>query len=173
MESRYFILASIIVFAASVMIGYFVPDQSPGSVQYLAELAAFLKGKSVFLIILFLFFKNFTASFIVLWTGTLLGIVPIAAAVQNGYLVGAVLALRGAPIAGFIDLLPHGIFELPAFFLACGMGLWRGLWIFRSDPEETYRSRALKSYFVLYRLIAPLLVVAAIIEGVRIAAAVP
>jgi stage II sporulation protein M len=172
-ESRLQILASAIVFAIAIPVGYFVPDRFTGSVQYLAELAAYLKDQSVFVIILLLFFKNFMASFIVLWTGTLLGIVPVAAAAQNGYLVGAVLSLRGAPIMGFINLLPHGIFELPAFFLACGMGLWRGLWLFRRDPEETYRSRAVKSYIVLYRLIVPLLIVAAIIEGVRIAAAAP
>jgi uncharacterized membrane protein SpoIIM required for sporulation len=66
-------------------------------------------------------------------------------------------------------LPPHGIFELPAFFLACGIGLWCGTWLIGKDKHESYRSRAQKSYLVFFRLILPLLIIGAVIEGGSIA----
>jgi len=83
-------------------------------------------------------------------------------------LLGAVLSLQENPRIGFLNILPQGIFELPAFFLACGIGLRRGFWIFRKNKEESYGERAKKGYFIFFRLVLPLLVIAAVIEGVRI-----
>lgn len=170
-EARLHLLAAIVFFLAGALIGLWSPGRFAGSLRYLSELAAILKQSSVPAIILFLFLKNSLASFIVLWAGALLGIIPLMAAAQNGYLMGAVLSLQESPFISFVSLLPHGIFELPAFFLACGIGLWRGFWIFRSKKEEPYRARAKKGYLVFYRLVIPLLIIAAIIEGVRFAQA--
>lgn len=150
------------------MIGFFRPALFPGSFQYLTEIVAFLQDSSIPAIVIFLFIKNALACLLILWTGTLLGIVPLYAAVQNGYLLGAVLSLQEYPFLSFLNILPHGIFELPAFFLACGIGLWRGFWIFRKNKEEPYKERAGKGYFIFFRLVLPLLVIAAIIEGVLI-----
>jgi uncharacterized membrane protein SpoIIM required for sporulation len=113
--------------------------------------------------------KNALASFITLWSGVLLGIIPAVAAVQNGALVGVVFSWKGSFSTVLLNILPHGIFELPAFFIACGIGLWRGTWVFRKNKEETYKDRARKGYRVYCRLIIPLLFLAAIVEGVRIA----
>lgn len=49
--------------------------------------------------------------------------------------------------------------------------MWRGLWVFRKDKQETYASRARKGYLAFYRLVIPLLIIAAVIEGGRIALA--
>ncbi|RJQ65510.1 MAG: stage II sporulation protein M [Desulfobacteraceae bacterium] len=170
-EARLHILAAIAFFLAGVLIGFLRPDHFPGSFRYLSDLAAYLRESSALAVILFLFLKNSLASFIVLWAGTLLGIIPLMAAAQNGYLMGAVLSWQESPFISFLNLLPHGIFELPAFFLACGIGIWRGLWIFRKNKAEPYRERAKKGYLIFYRLVLPLLIIAAVIEGLRIAQA--
>ncbi len=167
-EIRPYLLTVLAFFAAGASVGFFRPMFFPNSFGYLAEVADFLKNSTIPTIVIFLFIKNALASFLVLWTGILLGVFPLYAAAQNGYLLGAVLSLQENPLVSVLNILPHGIFELPAFFLACGIGLWRGFWLFRKNKEETYGERAKKGYFIFFHLVLPLLVIAAVIEGVRI-----
>ncbi|MEW6213944.1 MAG: stage II sporulation protein M [Nitrospirota bacterium] len=57
-------------------------------------------------------------------------------------------------------LIPHGIFELPAIFVAWGLGIWRGVWMFRKDKDQTFKERANKAYRVFFAFILPLLIIA-------------
>lgn len=57
------------------------------------------------------------------------------------------------------------------FFLSWGMGLWLGAWSFRKDEHEPFCERMKGALRVLLAFIVPLLVIAAIIEGLGIAAA--
>jgi stage II sporulation protein M len=168
-EARYHIYLAIGFFIVGTCIGFKQPDRYGESFDYLAGLAGFLKDSHPLIIILILFLKNALASFIALWSGALLGIIPAVTAVQNGALVGVVFLWKGSFSTVLLNILPHGIFELPAFFIACGLGLWRGTWIFRKNKDETYKDRARKGYRVYCRLVIPLLFFAAIVEGLRIA----
>jgi len=72
------------------------------------------------------FITNNTPPFLLSIFGTLLvGLVPFAIMVFNGILVGNIAAVVGAEtgVAVIITLLaPHGMFELPALFIAAGVG---------------------------------------------------
>ena len=77
------------------------------------------------------FTKNFAAMIQMLFFGALAGISPLATLFLNGYLLGVVAAAvkaGGGSVAGAIILgiLPHGIFELSAFFLCGALGLKMG-----------------------------------------------
>jgi stage II sporulation protein M len=164
-DVRYHVGAVLAAFLAGIIVGLYQPEHLSKSFKYFGELAGFLRDQNAVLIIIFLFLKNALASFIVLWGGALLGIVPLLAAVQNGILMGAVLSRQESVFFSLLSILPHGIFELPAFFTACGIGIWRGLWLFRNDKRETYKERVRKGYLAFFRLILPLLIIAAVIEG--------
>jgi len=168
-QARYHILLGVGFFIAGGIIGFHRPGPFMNSLDYLSGLARYLENRHLLFIILFIFFKNALASLIALWSGALLGIIPALVAAQNGVLLGVVLAWKAAFADILLSILPHGIFELPAFFLACGLGIWRGTWIFRRNRKETYKERAQKGYRVYFRLIIPLLLIAAAIEGFGIA----
>jgi stage II sporulation protein M len=168
-ESRYHMYTAVAFFLAGALIGFKQPEHFGKSFNYLAELAGYLKDRNAIVVMMVLFLKKAGASFIVIWTGTLLGIVSLYAAIQNGIVMGVVLSHQKSVLLSLLNTLPHGIFELPAFLMACGIGLWRGMWLFRKDKHETYKERALKGYLVFFRVILPLLIIAAIIEGGRIA----
>lgn len=168
-QARYHILFAVGFFIAGGVIGFHRRAPFMNSLDYLSELARYLENRHLLFIIMFIFFKNALASLIAIWSGTLLGIIPVLVAVQNGVLVGVVLAWKESFTDVLLNILPHGMFELPAFFIACGLGMWRGTWIFRRNREETYKKRAQKGYLVYFLFIIPLLLIAATIEGFRIA----
>ena len=170
-DVRYHIGTAVVFFVTGVFVGLQKPGYFGESFRYLTEMAGYLKNQNILVITAFLFLKNATASFIVLWAGTLLGVVSLGAAVQNGLLMGAVLSRQEAPVLALLSIIPHGIFELPAFFMSCGIGIWRGTWLFRKDRSEPYGQRAKRGYRLFFRVIIPLLVIAAMIEGSLIALA--
>jgi len=161
----FYTAVAVICFVAGIWMGVEKPDDYQQLQHYLENLAGFLKERNVLTIILFLFLKNALTVFIVLWLGTAFGIVPLIAAVENGIVLGSLISQQDSPLLSLLNIIPHGIFELPAFFLACGIGLWRGWWLFRRDKNELYKERAQKGYRVFFRLIVPLLIIAAVIEG--------
>lgn len=124
-------------------------------------------GRSLPLTILLIFIQNFMTALISVVLGVLFGIVPALSAMINGILLGKVIS----DLAGLDQLhelwkiLPHGIFELPAIFIAWGTGMWFGAWILRKDKSETLRSRGQRAVLVLISYCAPLLIVAAAVEG--------
>jgi uncharacterized membrane protein SpoIIM required for sporulation len=60
------------------------------------------------------------------------------------------------------------MFELPAVFISWGLGIWMGTWwLGRRDISAKEKlKKALRIFFVI---VLPLLVVAAVIEGLSIA----
>ncbi|MEJ2182197.1 MAG: stage II sporulation protein M [Nitrospirota bacterium] len=171
-EARNFIYAAIAVFLVGAILGGAYSERFSSMLQSFKELAKGFSGQSIPVLILLIFLRNSFAAFLSVWLGILLGLVPLLGALSNGILVGLVIktgAGEGSSVLGVIALLlPHGIFEFPAIFLAWGIGLWRGAWPFRHNKEETYRERAHKAYRVFLVLVLPLLLVAAVIEGLLI-----
>ena len=130
------------------------------------------KGKGAEATIVVIFLRNFSAVSFSLLSGALLGIVPLTAAGINGVLVGVVVSygMKTGLLSVLGRLLPHGIFELPAIFLSWGMGIWLGAWPFRGDSHETFFERLKGALSVLFFFIVPLLMIAAVIEGLSIVA---
>jgi len=154
-KSSFFIWGSVAVFFIFALIGFFakVPEElSLQILDYFRELVKMTEGYGSFKMILFLFFNNLKASFF----GFILGFASRFAVAQEG-------------LFSLWRLLPHGIFELPAIFLSLGLGLKIGSGLF----EKKNKWKALKNYFieslkVFALIILPLLIVAAVVEGLLI-----
>ncbi|MEW6003313.1 MAG: stage II sporulation protein M [Nitrospirota bacterium] len=169
-EAKKFVYIAIFIFFLGVFTGLTFPEHFKSLLDSFKTFAEHFKGRSTPVLILMIFLQNSLSALIAIWLGTLLGIIPLFGAITNGLLIGVVLS-----VGNKIDLtqviwtlIPHGVFELPAIFLSWGLGIWRGLWVFRKNKDETYRERAKKAYHLFFAFILPLLIIAAIIEGLNI-----
>ena len=119
-----------------------------------------------------LFFNNVTASLLAMLYG-LIPFVPLSALAlgTNALLLGAFAALYQHHGIGlgvyFIGILPHGIFELPALILSCALGLLicRTGTELRKRSDVSFLRRALDCNRVFLSFVAPLLLVAALVEA--------
>jgi stage II sporulation protein M len=168
-EAKIFIYFGVFLFLSGSVIGYSWPAVFMGLLGSLHGMAERFRESSAPVIIVTIFFQNASSAFLAIWLGLIVGIVPLIGAVTNGILLGVVLVMVGNGMTMLIGVLPHGIFELPAIFIAWGLGFWRGMWPFHENRKEVYNDRARKSYFVFFTLIIPLLLIAAVIEGLAIA----
>jgi uncharacterized membrane protein SpoIIM required for sporulation len=114
--------------------------------------------------------NNIQVGFLAFSTGIAAGLPTVYVLLTNGGLVGAVGGLfhaRGVPGVFWSHILPHGLLELTAVFVAGGTGLALGwAWI---DPGDRPRAAALReqasrAVTVVLGTIA-VFVVAALIEG--------
>jgi stage II sporulation protein M len=171
-RARIFVCLAGAFFAVGVAGGLLFSERFDALLDSLRIIAERFKGKGAETTVVLIFLRNFFAVSFSLLTGALLGIVPVFAAVINGVLVGVVLSYgkKTGLLAVLGSLLPHGIFELPAIFLSWGMGIWLGTWPFRRDTRETFCERLRGALSVFFLFIVPLLMIAAVIEGLSIAA---
>jgi stage II sporulation protein M len=172
-ESRNFIYFSIIIFLLFALIGFFVPVPESLRVKILEILKDIVKqteGFNVFQMIQFIFVNNLKSSFFGIVFGIVFGIFPIISSLLNGYILGFVASLS-VNAEGFIvlwKLFPHGIFELPAVFISLGMGLKFGTFIFEKKKKNALKSNLFNSMRVFLFVVIPLLIIAALIEGILI-----
>ena len=167
-ESKVYILIAVGIFVFTAVIGFIFPIFFRDKIfEIVAEMTQMFEGKSGLETIFMIFFNNIKASFFSVVLGIGLGLFPIIAGVVNGYILGFV-SREVVNAEGFLvlwQLLPHGIFEIPAILMSIGIGLKLGSNLmsknFKKDLEKDSKS-ALKFFcFVIF----PLLLVAAIIEG--------
>jgi stage II sporulation protein M len=168
-ESKKFIFAVIIIFFISAIIGFlFQPQEIINFIlDYIKEILEKTTGMSSSEMIRFIFLNNLEVSFMGLLWGFILGIFPILSIFANGYVVGYVssLAISSSGASALLNLLPHGIFELPAIFIAFGMGIKLGTFIFHKEKIKTLSRFLIDSLRVFIFVVLPLLIIAAIIEG--------
>ena len=120
-----------------------------------------------------IFANNLTAAFsAILW-----GLVPFAYLAAfplgfNFFLIGALGAyyVRSGSSLGvyLVGILPHGIFELPALILSCALGLLicrTGTEKLRKRSDVSFLRRVLDCNRVFLSFVAPLLLVAALVEA--------
>lgn len=168
-EARAYIFLSLFLFLAGAVIGFYWPARFEGLLAAIEQLATRLQESSTPGIIATIFLQNASSAFLAIWLGLILGLLPLVGAVTNGILLGMILAVTGGGLPAVLSLIPHGIFELPAIFIAWGVGIWRGMWLFQPERKTAYKDRARKAYFIFLTLILPLLIIAAVIEGLGIA----
>jgi stage II sporulation protein M len=121
-----------------------------------------LQNRSLLYVIAKIFAHNAIASFIALLSGALLSLIPLSMVIANGYVVGSVVIPRLSKIG---LLIPHGVFELPAFVLTCSYGIWLGLWPFKRGRIENLKLRLKQCIIIYFWIVVPLLIIAATIEG--------
>lgn len=119
-----------------------------------------------------LFLNNFFASLQMMLLGVFLSIPPLLGLFANGALLGSLLTelgREGMPMLTFlaVGVLPHGLFELPAFITSAAFGLKAGYHLVFPLPQKKRRESLgiiWKEFFALLPLITGLLMLAAVIE---------
>jgi stage II sporulation protein M len=135
---RKWLLVSALIFVAGILLGLLSPDllqallgPSLGSLKDIASSYA----PFTFSTFVFIFFRNASSLIVSFILSPLLCIVPVVSLFVNGWLLGYVgnLAIAKAGVLFLIlGILPHGIFELPAFFIGEAAALSAGVAIIRS-----------------------------------------
>jgi len=150
----------------------FLGELTESQYQALQEMAEIVFAGSPLRGILFLLVNNLLASLMVMLLGVIMGVPTLLGLFSNGALLGsvvAVLASEGIPVFPFIllGIVPHGIFELPAFILSAAFGLKVGFHLVFPLPGKK-RGESLvtiwREYWSVFPLILKLLVLAAILE---------
>lgn len=163
------IIAVSLLFIIASLTGYLVPLRlKEGMAGDLSHILAPLKELSPPAVLLFIFLNNALKGLIAILLGCLFGVVPIIFVAGNGYLLGLLISLslpQIGPQGTALRILPHAIFEIPAFLVAGGFGLWLGVKfigkIRRQNPFIPSLSLSLKYYV---RVLVPLFLAAALIE---------
>lgn len=166
-EQRNYIYAMAFVFFASSFLGYIYSSELVFFDNLIRGIVDKTQGLDFLELVWFIFSNNITSAVSSFALGAILGIFPFFNALFNGTLLGYVYS-KAAPIAGFgviWRLLPHGIFELPAIFIALGLGAYIGASFFGKDKFRTFKSRFNKSLIAFLVIVLPLLILAAIIES--------
>jgi len=138
--------------------------------QLITQLAEKTLGLNTLEMILFILQNNILVSLIGLLFGFILGIVPFILAISNGYVLGyvfkLVISVDGA--SSLWKILLYGIFEIPAVFISLGLGIKLGTSLFAKNSVEEFFRRLVLSLKVFVFVVVPLLIIAAVIEGILI-----
>ena len=174
-ESQNFVYWIIIMFFLSALIGFTFHEQFSVLDDTLRRIAESVEGLNGYQLVLFIFVNNVQASLIGFIFGPLLGIAPVLNALSNGAILGYVsyLAISARGPLVLLNLVPHGIFELPAIFISLGMGLRWATFIFapKKKVKERFMYYFRNGFKVFFGIVIPLLAIRAVIEGVLIAIA--
>ncbi|MGM0843611.1 MAG: stage II sporulation protein M [Bacillota bacterium] len=114
--------------------------------------------------------NNIQVAFLAFAGGITFGLLTVYVLIYNGILVGAIAALfwhYGKSYDFWAYIVPHGMIELTAIFIAGGAGLLMGYKLFVPGPYSrgyVLKQQAKRSVLLLLGTI-PLFVIAGIIEG--------
>lgn len=171
-ESKNYILAVALIFICGILLGVIFSGSLGFLDEILKELAERIKGLNTFETILFILQNNLTASLFGMAFGIVLGIFPVLTSFSNGVLLGYVLKIVfiDSGVKEFWRILPHGVFEIPAVFISLALGVKLGMFIFSREKGKEFMIRAKNSIILFVCVVIPLLIIAAIIEGLLISA---
>jgi len=169
-ESKNYIYFAILLFVISGLIGFFFFENFTFLDDLLREIMEQIEGMNSFELMVFIFFNNVSSAFYALTFGVFLGIMPVVNALMNGTVLGYVMrnVYEVSGFSNFWRLLPHGIFELTAIFIALGLGIKLGMFIFAEDRFKELRRRFVYSAVIFALVVVPLLLLAGVIEGLLI-----
>jgi len=169
-ESKKYILWAVFIFLAFALIGFFIPV--PNFIlevirEKIKSLLLETQGLDTLGLVQYIFLNNFLVCLIAILLAFIIALVPVVLALTNGYVLGYVcrVSVNQEGIFSLWKLLPHGIFELPGVLIALGLGLSIGSSLFTKNPEKEFFRRLSLALKVLFFIVLPLLVFAAIIEG--------
>ncbi len=168
------IIITFLLFCATLTVGWVGTMQNPDVGQNLMklfekEIAGQIMGNNQFDISIRLFFNNIEACILLFLGGASFGILTIFIMSLNGIVIGSIMEIIHKDHSwAFIAaaLIPHGIFEIPAFIISGALGIMLAQsliaeWYGGADTAD--EARKLARIFVLYVL--PLVVIAAGVEA--------
>jgi stage II sporulation protein M len=181
---KHYVIAAAFVFVLGVILGYADSGSFHNLIQtqmeHLKGMADKIKQSDHLQWSLFyhIYLNNMLASIVAVLFGVFFGIFPLFILVSNGLLLGYVAADRseGHTLLFFLKgILPHGIIEIPAFILACALGLRLGFLMLegllslfspkRKDQFQIKFRSYLKQLVPIMVIITGLMFLAAIIES--------
>jgi stage II sporulation protein M len=170
---RRWLLVAALLFGSGLVIGIFSPESVKalfsGEIAGLRNIAS-LYAPFRFSTFLFILFKNALSLLVSFILSPLLDIMPLVSLFANGWLIGFIATIttekRGVLFL-LLGILPHGIFELPAFFIGEAAALSFGaavlLAIFKRERRAELPQNLKQNILRLVVALA-LLIPAAIIE---------
>ena len=165
--ARMWVLAAFMIYCAAAVVAWSQYEHFDFMEAQFGTLVEQFEGLGAWEFILRIFVHNLIASYLALCFIVFFGAVPLALAALNGFMLGWFINWMDhfSGLDFLIMLGPHGIFELPAMFIAFGVGMWRGAG-FRMDQERPGWVERLKRVHCVFAVfVVPLLFVAAILEG--------
>ncbi len=167
-ESKKYIFLVVFIFLLFSFIGFNFPFFEDAILGIISELRNLFEGLNLWQTIGLIFFNNARASLFAIILGVFFGVFSLIIVMTNGYLIGFVAQMVTKEYSFFEmwRILPHGIFELPAVLISIGFGLKIGIEIL-TKPKSLINNldESLKTFVII---ILPLLLLAAIIEGLLI-----
>ena len=174
-NKKYFFIA-MLVFVVGLVMGFMLPSEMQQ--QILDSAIEFISGitedKTMGELVSIIFFNNLKVNFYMVLFGVFIGIVPLLILLSNGALIGIIFDVFGKTfrdnclwVIALVTLLPHGIIEIPTFFISAGIGFKIGFqWLF---PEYGGRLKSVyhafqKGLWVFVFLVIPLVLLAAAVE---------
>jgi stage II sporulation protein M len=168
------LIVTFLLFFTTITVGWVGAAQNPSVGQDLLklfekEVAGQMNGTDPFDMCLQLFANNLQACVLLFLGGASFGILTIFIMSLNGIVIGAIMEIvhkDHTPLFVAAAILPHGIFEIPAFIIAGALGIllaqsliaeWYGSGDTAADAHRFCRM------FVLYVL--PLVAIAACVEA--------
>ncbi len=172
-ESKNHIYFMIGIFFVIAIIGFIFPIFFKEQIfDMMKRLVGMFEGLNAYQTVALIFLNNLKASFMMIVLGFIFGIVPLVSAIDNGYLLGFVArySVNSNGVLVLWKIFPHGVFELPAILISMGLGLKIGMGVLLKDPNKnrTFKRNFKESMRIFLFIILPLLVIAAIIEGLLI-----
>jgi len=175
-----YIPLSVFIFSLSFLGGVFFANMYPeiveDSIGELRKAFSFLFTLGPIEMGLFIFFNNTVKVFLFMLLGVLFALPTLFFLILNGWVLGTVVTAT-YPALGikgiFMGLCLHGFFELSAMFIGTSLGFWIGVTAYRQAKEgatkifplpTSMKSVLFISMSVFFRIILPLLLIAAIIE---------
>jgi stage II sporulation protein M len=168
------ILITIFLFSATLVAGWISTAQNPEMGESLMqlfenEIAGQMKTSDPYSMSVNLFVNNLEACILLFLGGATFGILTLFIMSLNGIVIGAIMEIiHHDHSVTFIAaaILPHGIFEIPAFILAGALGIMLAHslvaeWYGRADAVGDANRFA--RIFVMYVL--PLVAIAATVEA--------
>ena len=175
---RFYVLLISGVFVGSIIIGYigFLSEIFNVPLEWIKQLSGNLKESTqiyptwiIFLAFFaVLFLNNSFTCFLDIILGPLIGIFPLFSVFINGGLLGWFAKEQGLII--FLAIVPHGMFEIPAFLLSTSIGLRLGREVLKRKGDRDLKKELRNGLRVFLILVLPLLFIAALIESALIVA---
>ncbi|MGX4587967.1 stage II sporulation protein M [Paenibacillus chitinolyticus] len=183
-EMKHYLIASVLVFAAGLVLGTMYPDRFQAfldqQMEGLEKISGLVKGKENLNLWLFIviFLNNAIKSLMFVYLGLFFGILPLMVLLVNGMLLGYVIQyqMEAQSLAYVLKgILPHGILEIPAIIVACAYGLRLGILVIkmigglfspkRSGNAAAEFKRVMRLTRPLILLVVGTLLLAAVVES--------
>lgn len=172
-DSKGYIFFALILFFLSGFFGFLFSDKLGFFQELIRGLLDRTSGVTGIHLIWFIFQNNVTSAFFALFFGVFFGLISLSNIITNGALVGYVFAItseRVGSLAIIWRLIPHGIFELPAIFIAVGLGLRLGFGFF-GTYLTFYRAKHImraKLHGLILAIVVGMLACALSIQGLSV-----